>query len=52
MDAVLGTTSYGEIMKAVKEAQAGKHFEEFKEIDFCGNIRNKRVLTQVDILDI
>ncbi len=31
VDAILGTTSYGEISKAVKEAQAGRHFEEYKE---------------------
>ena len=30
VDAVLGTTSYGDIIKAVKEAEAGRHFEEYK----------------------
>ena len=33
VDAVLGTTSYGEIVKAIKEAQAGRHFEELQDID-------------------
>ena len=31
VDAILGTTSYGDISKAVKEAQAGRHFERVQE---------------------
>ena len=45
VDAILGTTSYGEISKAVKEAQAGRHFEEYKSIDFLPGISGKRMLT-------
>ena len=30
VDAVLGTTSYGDIVKALEEAVAGNHFEEFR----------------------
>lgn len=45
VDAILGTTSYGEISKAVKEAQAGRHFEEYKSIDFLPDISGKRMLT-------
>ena len=45
VDAILGTTSYGEIVKAVKEAQAGRHFEEYKSIDYLPGISGKRMLT-------
>lgn len=45
VDAVLGTTSYGEILKAVEEAKAGRHFREFKDIDFLPEDMGKRVLT-------
>ena len=45
VDAILGTTSYGEISKAVNEAQAGRHFEEYKSIDFLPDISGKRMLT-------
>lgn len=45
VDAILGTTSYGDIIKAVKEAEAGRHFEEYKSIDFLPNISGKRMLT-------
>lgn len=45
VDAILGTTSYGDISKAVKEAQAGRHFEEYKSIDFLPDISGKRMLT-------
>ena len=31
--------------KAVKEAQAGRHFEEYKSIDFLPDISGKRMLT-------
>ena len=43
VDAILGTTSYGDISKAVKEAQAGRHFEEYKSIDFLPDISGKRM---------
>ena len=45
VDAVLGTTSYGDILKAVEEAQQGNHFQEFKDIDYLPEDMGKRVLT-------
>lgn len=45
VDAVLGTTSYGDILKAVNEAMEGKHFQEFKDIDYLPEKLGKRVLT-------
>lgn len=45
VDAVLGTTSYGDIVKALEEAVAGNHFEEFRDIDYLPDTESKRVLT-------
>ena len=45
VDAVLGTTSYGDIVKALEEAEAGNHFEEFRDIDYLPDTGSKRVLT-------
>lgn len=45
VDAVLGTTSYDEILKAVEEAQAGRHFQEYKDIDHLVPFQGKRLLT-------
>ena len=45
VDAVLGTTSYGDIVKALEEAVAGNHFEEFSDIDYLPDTGSKRVLT-------
>ena len=45
VDAVLGTTSYGDIVKALEEAVAGNHFEEFLDIDYLPDTGSKRVLT-------
>ena len=45
VDAVLGTTSYGDIVKALEEAVAGNHFEEFRDIDYLPETGSKRVLT-------
>ena len=45
VDAVLGTTSYGDIVKALEEAVAGHHFEEFRDIDYLPDTGSKRVLT-------
>ena len=45
VDAVLGTTSYGDIVKALEEAVAGYHFEEFRDIDYLPDTGSKRVLT-------
>ena len=45
VDAVLGTTSYGDIVKALEEAVAGNHFEEFHDIDYLPDTGSKRVLT-------
>lgn len=45
VDTVLGTTSYGEILKAMEAAKAGKHFQEFKDIDYLPEDLGRRVLT-------
>ena len=45
VDAVLGTTSYGDIVKALEEVVAGNHFEEFRDIDYLPDTGSKRVLT-------
>ena len=45
VDAVLGTTSYGDIVKALEEAVAGNHFKEFRDIDYLPDTGSKRVLT-------
>ena len=45
VDAVLGTTSYGDIVKALEEAVAGNHFEEFRDIDYLPDTGSKRVIT-------
>ncbi len=45
VDTVLGTTSYGDIVKALEEAVAGNHFEEFRDIDYLPDTGSKRVLT-------
>lgn len=45
VDAVLGTTSYEEILNAVRKAQEGKHFREFKDIDYLPGDMGERVLT-------
>lgn len=45
VDAVLGTTSYGNIVQALNEASAGKHFEEFKDINSLPEDSGRRVIT-------
>ena len=45
VDAVLGTTSYGDIVKAVTEAAAGNSFQEFRDINFLPEDSGKRVIT-------
>ena len=45
VDAVLGTTSYEDILKALEEADAGKRFQEFKDINYLPNANTERVLT-------
>lgn len=45
VDAVLGTTSYGDILKAVESAKQGIRFEEFKDIDYLPETTGKRILT-------
>ena len=45
VDAVLGTTSYGDIVQALNEASAGKHFEEFKDINSLPEDSGRRVIT-------
>ncbi len=42
VDAVLGTTSYGDILKAINEAMEGKHFENLKiSIIFLRSLENE-----------
>ena len=45
VDAVLGTTSYGDIVKALNEAQAGHVFQEFRDINELPEDSGRRVLT-------
>ena len=45
VDAVLGTTSYGDIVKALEEAVAGNHFEEFRDIEYLPDTGSIRGLT-------
>lgn len=45
VDAVLGTTSYGDIVRAVEEAENGRRFEEFKDINYLPETSDKRILT-------
>ena len=45
VDAVLGTTSYMDILKAIDEACEGKHFQEFRDINELPEDSGRRVLT-------
>lgn len=45
VDAVLGTTSYGDIVKALNEAGAGHVFQEFKDINALPEDSGRRVIT-------
>ncbi|MDO4305278.1 MAG: 30S ribosomal protein S12 methylthiotransferase RimO [Eubacteriales bacterium] len=45
VDAVLGTTSYEEIVKAVEEADAGRRYQEFKDINYLPDTEGSRILT-------
>lgn len=45
VDAVLGTTSYEEIVKALEEACEGRHFQEYKDIDYLPLTDGGRILT-------
>ncbi len=45
VDAVLGTTSYEEIVRAVNEAEAGNRFREFRDIDYLPLTAGNRILT-------
>ena len=45
VDAVLGTTSYGDIVKALNEAEAGHAFQEFKDINALPEDSGRRVIT-------
>ena len=45
VDAVLGTTSYEDIYRAIQEAMDGKQFQEFKSIDYLPESLGRRVLT-------
>ena len=45
VDAVLGTASYGDIVKALNEAAAGNHFQEYSDINRLPEIGSDRVIT-------
>lgn len=45
VDAVLGTTSYMDILKAIDEACEGRHFQEFRDINELPEDYGRRVLT-------
>lgn len=45
VDAVLGTTTYEEVVRAVEEALSGKHLLEFHDIDELPGGSHKRLLT-------
>lgn len=45
VDAVLGTTSYSDIVKALNEALAGSKFQEFRDINELPEVSGNRVLT-------
>ena len=45
VDAVLGTTSYGDIVKALNEVQAGNVFQEFRDINELPEDCGRRVIT-------
>jgi ribosomal protein S12 methylthiotransferase len=45
VDAVLGTTSYGEIMDAIEAAQKGSHYESYHDINELPKETGARVLT-------
>ena len=45
VDAVLGTTSYGDIVKALNEAEAVHVFQEFKDINALPEDSGRRVIT-------
>ena len=46
VDAVLGTTSYMDILKAIDEACEGRHFQEFRDINELPEDSGRRVLTR------
>lgn len=45
VDAVLGTTSYMDILKAIDEACEGRHFQEFRDINELPEDSGRRILT-------
>lgn len=45
VDAVLGTSSYGDIVKALNEVLAGKSFQEFRDINDLPDVPGNRILT-------
>ena len=45
VDAVLGTTSYMDILKEIDEACEGRHFQEFRDINELPEDSGRRVLT-------
>ena len=45
VDAVLGTSSYGDILEAVDSVMLGKRFQKFRDINYLTEDQGKRVLT-------
>ena len=45
VDAVLGTTSFDDILEAVKKALGGEQLLEFKDLDLLPQVKSKRILT-------
>lgn len=45
VDALLGTMSYEEIVKAVQEADAGRRFQDYRDLAYLPETRTERVLT-------
>lgn len=45
VDAVLGTTSFDDILEAVKKALGGEHLLEFKDLTLIPKVESKRILT-------
>lgn len=45
VDAVLGTSSYRDILKAVDEARAGRHFEKYRDINELPEDSGRPILT-------
>ncbi len=45
VDAIIGTTSYGEIIKTIESVLSGNKVQNFKDINYLPNIDAKRIIT-------